>query len=94
MKLDLSYNEQIHPQFTKGGRPKAGLLPGLTALTIFGVVGLLSVLPAKAAIYPGFGWVEATGTVGAQADNMRSDTCNLGAAMVQGLSPVCAMPLN
>lgn len=94
MKLDHSYHEQIHPFSPAGGRPKVGLLPGLTALTIIGVVGLLSVLPAKASVYPGFGWVEATGTVGAQADNLRSDTCNLGSAMGQGLAPVCAMALD
>lgn len=94
MELDLTYHEQIHPFSPAGERSKAGLLPGLTALTIIGAAGLLSVIPAKAAIYPGFGWVEVSGTVGAQADNLRADTCNLGAAMVQGLSPVCSMPLN
>ncbi len=94
MKLDHSYHEHIHPFSPADGRPKAGLLPGLTALTIIGAVGLLSVLPAIAAVYPGFGWVEATGTVGARADNLRRDTCNLGSAMGQGLLPVCAMRLD
>lgn len=93
MKLDLNYHEQIHPTFPTGGKPKAGLLPGLTALTIMGAVGLLSVLPAKASVYPGFGWVEATGNVGAQADNKNTDSCKIGASMVQGLAPVCVMIL-
>jgi hypothetical protein len=93
MKLDLTYHEQIHPMAPAGGKPKAGLLPGLTALTIIGAVGLLSVLPAKASIYPGFGWVEANGTVGAQADNLRKDACNIGSAVTQGVAPVCVMIL-
>ncbi len=93
MILDLTYHEHSHPTFPTGGKPKAGLLPGLTALTIIGAVGLLSVLPAKASVYPGFGWVEATGTVGAQANNLRTDSCNIGAAYVQGVSPVCVMIL-
>lgn len=93
MKLDLTYHEQFRPTFPTGGKPKVGLLPGLTALTIMGLVGLLSVLPAKASVYPGFGWVEATGTVGAQADNLRTDACNIGAAVVQGVAPICVMVL-
>ena len=93
MKLDLDYHLQIHPTFPTGGKPKAGLLPGLTALTIIGAVGLLSVLPARASVYPGFGWVEASGNVGAQADNMNTDTCKIGAAVRQGLAPVCVMVL-
>jgi hypothetical protein len=98
MKLDLDYYEQNHPDFLKGGKPKVGLLPGLTALTIIGVVGLLSVIPATASVFPGFTgtgftWVEATGTVGGQADNLLVDICNIGAAVAQGLSPVCVMQL-
>lgn len=93
MKLDLTYHERIHPTFPTGETSKAGLLPGLTALTIIGAVGLLSVLPAMASVYPGFGWVEASGTVGAQADNMNTDTCKIGASVVQGLAPICVMEL-
>jgi hypothetical protein len=98
MKLDLDYHEHIHPANHLGGKPKVGLLPGLTALTIIGAVGLLSVLPAMAAVFPafagkGFTSVEASGNVGAQADNMRTDLCNIGSALAQGLSPVCVMDL-
>ena len=93
MKLDLTYHDQIHPTAPTGGTPKAGLLAGLAALAIIGAVGLLSVLPAKASVYPGLGWVEATGRVGGQVDNLITDTCNFGAAMGQGLAPVCAMLL-
>lgn len=93
MHIELTTLDQTQPA------PKTGLLPGLAALSILLAVGLFSVIPARAAVYPGFGWpglimTEASGTVGAGADAARSGTCNFGAALAQGLAPVCVMVLD
>ena len=93
MKLDLTYLEQMEPAASAGEKPKAGLLPGVSALTIIVAAGLFSVIPARASIYPGLGWAQVTGTVGGQAESQRHDICNIGAALSQGLEPVCSMTL-
>lgn len=93
MKLDLTYLEQMEPATRAEEKPEAGLLPGLAALTIIVAVGLISVIPARASIFPGLGWAQVTGTVGGQADSQRHEVCGIGAALSQGLTPVCSMTL-
>ena len=92
MKLDMDYAKQDHPLSPAGGAPKTGLLAGLTALTILGSVGLFSVLPAGAMAYSGFGWVDISANVGAQADS-GGLTCPVAASFAMGLKPICAMVL-
>lgn len=93
MKLDLTYLEQMEPAARAEDRHQTSLLPGLAALMLIVTVGLVSVIPARASVYPGLGWAQATGTVGGQADSHNQDICNIGAALSQGLEPVCTMTL-
>lgn len=85
--------EHLEPATDAGQPPRAGMLSGLAALMILVAVGLVSVLPARALVFPGPVWAEMTGGVGGQADSPEPKPCNVGAALALGLKPVCAMIL-
>ncbi len=85
--------EHLEPAQETAERPRMCLLPGLTALAILAAIGLVSVLPAGALVFPGLGFAEVTGTVGAQADSRAQEPCPFAAALKLGLEPVCAMTL-
>lgn len=94
MKLNHDIDEQNLRQAPAGETRQVGLMPGIAALAILVGTGLFSVIPAGAAGYPGLGWVEVSGAMGAQAWPRDERPCPLGPSFGQGLAPICAMPLD
>lgn len=94
MRRNHDNDEQNLRQAPAGERGQVGLMPGIAALAILLGTGLVAVIPAGAAGYPGLGWVEVSGAMGVQALSRAEEPCPLGPSYGQGLSPICAMPLD
>lgn len=94
MKLNHDIDEQNLRQAPAGEMRQVGLMPGIAALAILLGTGLFAVIPAGAAGFPGLGWVEISGAMGAQGRSPGLEPCPLGPSYGQGLAPICAMPLD